>query len=536
MEACIPIHSARGAPAAPGTAARNPAARALRAAERAFDHPFGAAANPLRQLGALAFWFFWIVAVSGVYLYIFFDTSVSGAYSSVESLTRDQWYAGGVMRSLHRYASDAFLLVTVLHLVRELVYGRFNGFRWFSWVSGVPTLLFMLISGIVGYWLVWDAVAQFVGVGVTEWVGWLPGFGPGLVRNFIAAEAMTDRFFSLLVFIHLGVPLFLLAAMWIHIQRISRARTQPATALAWGSLAMLVVLALARPALSAAPADLARVPAALELDWFYLFPLPAMYASSAGAVWLALGAATVLLLALPWLVRARRVPVAQVSPANCNGCARCFADCPYAAVVMREHPDGKPGKRMAVVLDDLCASCGICAGACPSSTPFRSGEALVTGIDMPQLPVDAMRARLERALADGKTLVVFGCDSGAPVTQFGAPDVAAWSVPCIAQVPPSFVDYALRTGARGVLVARCPEHDCEFREGSRWAAERLAGTREPHLRPSVPRERVRIVAAAAEDADALGRALADFRAELARLGELPRRSRVKRINEAQVSR
>jgi quinol-cytochrome oxidoreductase complex cytochrome b subunit len=217
------------------------------------------------------------------------------------------------------------MLVTVLHLVRELVLGRFNGFRWFSWVSGVPTLLFMLASGMIGYWLVWDVVAQFVAVGVTEWAGWLPGFGPGLARNFIADEAMTDRFFSLLVFIHLGVPLFLLAAMWIH-RRISR----PATglALAWGSLAMLIALALARPAVSHAPADLALVPAALELDWFYLFPLPAMYASSAGAVWLVLGAAVVLLFALPWLVRARRVPVAQVSPANCNGCARCFADCP----------------------------------------------------------------------------------------------------------------------------------------------------------------------------------------------------------------
>src|SRR5512134_441777 len=303
MEACIPIQLALGASAAAGTAARNPAERALRAVERAFDQPFGAAANPLRQLGALAFWFFWIVAVSGVYLYIFFDTSVSGAHQSVESLTRDQSYAGGVMRSLHRYSSDAFLVVTVLHLVRELAYGRFNGFRWFSWVSGVPTLVFMLASGTIGYWLVWDAVAQFVGVGVTEWVGWLPGFGPELVRNFIAEEAMTDRFFSLLVFIHLGVPLFLLAAMWIHIQRISRPRTQPAAALAWGSLAMLIALALARPAVSNAPADLAQTPAALALDWFFLFPLPAMYASSAGAVWLALGATMVLLLALPWLVR-----------------------------------------------------------------------------------------------------------------------------------------------------------------------------------------------------------------------------------------
>jgi coenzyme F420-reducing hydrogenase delta subunit/quinol-cytochrome oxidoreductase complex cytochrome b subunit/NAD-dependent dihydropyrimidine dehydrogenase PreA subunit len=528
MEVSIQLRSALGAPAAGGSGARNRAARALRALERAFDHPFGAAANPLRQLGALAFWFFWIVAVSGVYLYIFFDTSVSGAYASVESLTRDQWYAGGVMRSLHRYASDAFLVVTVLHLLRELAYGRFTGFRWFSWVSGVPTLVFMLASGIVGYWLVWDAVAQFVGVGVTEWVGWLPGFGPELVRNFIATEAMTDRFFSLLVFIHLGVPLFLLAAMWIHIQRISRPRTQPAGALAWGSLAALVVLSLAHPAVSDAPADLARVPTAVTLDWFYLFPLPAMYATSAGAVWAAFGAGIALLCALPWLVRAPRAPVARVSPANCNGCSRCFADCPYAAVLMREHPDGRPGKKIAVVLEDLCAGCGICAGACPSSTPFRTGETLVTGIDMPQLPVDAMRARLERALAAGKTMIVFGCESGAPVEALRGPDVAAWRFPCIAQVPPSFVDYALRTGARGVLIARCPEHDCEFRLGSRWAAERLAGTREPHLRPSVPRERVRIIEAAPEDAEALAHAAADFAAEMARLGPAASRGRVKR--------
>jgi coenzyme F420-reducing hydrogenase delta subunit/quinol-cytochrome oxidoreductase complex cytochrome b subunit/NAD-dependent dihydropyrimidine dehydrogenase PreA subunit len=528
-EACIPIQPAPGAPVAAGATAPKPAARTWRVLERAFDHPFGAAANPLRQLGALAFWFFWIVAVSGVYLYVFFDTSVSGAYRSVEALTRDQWYAGGVMRSLHRYASDAFLAVTVLHLLRELALGRFTGFRWFSWLSGVPTLVFMLVSGIVGYWLVWDRVAQFVGVGFTEWVGWLPGFGPALVRNFIAEEAMTDRFFSLLVFIHLGVPLFLLAAMWLHVQRISRPRTQPAASLAWGSLAMLVALSLARPAVSA---DLAQAPAALALDWFYLFPLPAMYASSAGAVWLAFAAATVLACALPWLVRRPRAPVARVSPANCNGCARCFADCPYAAVVMREHPDGKPGKRIAVVLDDLCASCGICAGACPSSTPFRTGERLVTGIDMPQLPVDAMRARLERALAEGRTLVVFGCEAGASLEALRAPDVAAWRFPCVAQVPPSFVDYALRTGARGVLVARCPEHDCEFRRGRRWAADRLVGVREPHLRASVPRDRVRVVEAAAEDAGALERAVADFRRELARRGDAPHRGRVKRATEA----
>ena len=67
---------------------------------------------------------------------------------------------------------------------------------------------------------------------------------------------------------------------------------------------------------------------------------------------------------------------------------------------------------------DLCASCGICAGACPSSTPFRSVAELVTGIDMPSAPINALRQRLRQGLAalPGKQpIVVFGCDHGAAV-------------------------------------------------------------------------------------------------------------------------
>jgi ferredoxin len=69
-----------------------------------------------------------------------------------------------------------------------------------------------------------------------------------------------------------------------------------------------------------------------------------------------------------------------------------------------------PGRRLpaAVVDADLCASCGICAGSCPSSTPFRRRETLITGIDMPQLPVNALRQQLEQALAQlaGRTRIV----------------------------------------------------------------------------------------------------------------------------------
>ena len=75
--------------------------RAFSLFEHAFDAAFGPRINPLYHLGALSFFFFWVVAASGIYVYVFFETSIDGAYRSVEYLTHTQWYAGGVARGLH---------------------------------------------------------------------------------------------------------------------------------------------------------------------------------------------------------------------------------------------------------------------------------------------------------------------------------------------------------------------------------------------------------------------------------------------------
>lgn len=507
-------------------------ARGWRALERGADRVCGAADNPLRQLGALGFLLFWLIAASGIYLYIFFDTSVEGAHASIERLTYGQWWAGGVMRSVHRYASDAFVVVIALHVLRELMLGRFHGFRWFSWVSGVPTLWLAAASGVIGYWLVWDEVAQFVSIALTEWFGALPGFGPSLVRNFITESAMTDRMFSLLVFLHIGVPLALLLAMWAHIQRITRAVTMTTRALTGWTLGWLVALSLVVPAQSQAPANLARVPLSVPLDWFYLAPFPLIYEASSVAVWALVLGATLLLCAAPWLVRAPRGPAAVVDPAHCNGCTRCFADCPYAAIVMAPHPSGRG--QIAVVSEDLCASCGICAGACPTATPFRSGDQLVTGIDLPQLPVEALRAelaaKLEAARARAVTqaaapsaagapqpaarpIVVFRCAEAAPLAP--APDLVALDLVCAGMLPPTFAEYALRNGAVAVVVASCPPEDCGYRLGARWTIERLRGEREPRLRASVARDRVSVAIASREDAGKLAAAIERVREVLA---------------------
>jgi ferredoxin/coenzyme F420-reducing hydrogenase delta subunit len=513
-------HSVNGHAAAPGQRPESLHAVAqdwMRRLEESFDVWFGTAANPLRHLGALGFLFFWLIAATGMYLYAFFDTSVQGAYASVQYLTREQWWLGGLMRSLHRYASDAFMLVIVLHLLRELIYRRYFGFRWFTWVTGVPLLWLALFAGIGGFWLVWDELAQFSAVATLEWFDWLNVFGEPLARNFLYRDSVDDRFFSLLVFLHIGLPLLLLLGMWVHIQRLTRPDTRPALALGWGATLTLLALSLVHPVGSHAPADLAQVPQALGFDWFYLAPNALVYTWSPATVWLLGGAVTLLLVVCPLLPHPRPVPVAQVDPANCNGCARCFADCPYAAVTMAPHPDKRLGTRIAVVEPSLCASCGICAGACPSSTPFRSIGELVSGIDMPQLPIGQVRSRLKAQLARLKgdvRIVVFGCDEGADVRALQAADTAAVSLLCTGQLPPAFVEYALRSGAHGVLIAACPDGGCEYRLGTRLTLERMQGMREPHLRRTVAPAEWRLVRAGRHDLARLRQELDAFRSAL----------------------
>ncbi|MCM2290621.1 MAG: hydrogenase iron-sulfur subunit [Sulfuritalea sp.] len=484
--------------------------------ENLFDGFFGGADNPLRHLGALGLFCLWILVATGLYLYTVLDTSIEGVYSSIDDLSREQWYLGGVLRSLHRYAADAFVLVMLLHLVREWAYGRYHGFRLYSWVTGVPLIWLAYISGIGGYWITWDRLAQFSALATTELLDWLPIFSEPSARNFLAPDSISDRFFTVLVFIHIGVPLMLILGLWAHVNRISRVDYLPSRRVMLATLASFLLLAAIKPALSDAPADLALVPAEIRLDWFMMFIHPLTDLTSPAAMWTLIFGATLLLFALPFLPHAQARPIAVVDAANCNGCARCHVDCPYEAITMAPHPY-KANHRIAIVDADHCAGCGICAGACPSSTPFRSQERLVTGIDMPQQPVDVMRQQLEAKVAQlsGQTkLVVFGCAQGADVGALAAPDTATLSLICTGMLPPSFIEYALRSGVDGIVVSGCRDGGCEFRLGMEWTRERLARQREPHLRQLVPLDRLRVVAASRGDGELLAAVIGEFRTRL----------------------
>ena len=493
--------------------------------EAVFEWGFGQQNNPLACLGSLGWYFFWIVAGSGVYLYVFFDTGITDAYTSVQYITHEQWYAAGVMRSLHRYASDALVVVVVLHLLREFSLDRLRGKRFFPWLTGVVLLCLVYVCGITGYWLVWDELAQYIAISTAEWLDALPIFGEPIANNFLNSSTLGGRFFTLMVFMHIFAPLAMLLLMWIHIQRHARARVNPPRPLAIGTAITLLALALFRPAVSQGPADLDVVPATINLDAFYLAGYPLLDVLPGGQLWLAVALGIVILAILPWLPPAKATATAVVSLDNCNGCARCFEDCPYSAITMEPRSDGAAFATEAVVNTDLCMSCGICAGACPTATPFRRASAVIPGIELPNHSIAALRERTVEAAtacnADPRVLI-YACEhSGADRLHDHYPTI---TMPCVGMLPPAFVDFVLsRHHADGVVLSGCARGDCYYRLGDVWTQQRMDGRRDPFLRRRVARERLLLCWLPEPSTRRRLRALAEFQASLERLPPVVRR-------------
>ena len=413
--------------------------------------------NPLYHLGAISFGLFWLIAASGLYLYVFFETSVAGAYASVQRLTEVQWYAGGILRSLHRYAADAMVLCMGLHLARHFAFDKLRGFRSFSWLTGVALIWLVLAAGINGYMLPWDRLAQFVVVATFEWLDGLPLFGGVLIRNFISAASVNDRLFSLLSFIHIGAPLLVLLLMWIHVQRVPKASTLPPRPMAAALLLCLLALALVKPALSqGGVADLGTVFSPLDFDWFYLAVFALLYLWPVGRVWALVGGATALLAALPWLPpqrrrvqgewqvllqgEQRRIPVRRgetvleaglragvALPYECRngGCGKCLCQIisgsvdagtyQHSALSAAQKAQGAALMCCAVPLCDLEISYARAENALQSATPTYSGRV----VDMQRLAEDVMR--LDIILSKGETLqfkagqyINIDCDDGRP--------------------------------------------------------------------------------------------------------------------------
>jgi ferredoxin len=471
-------------------------ARVLAAADALVNRLYGSHLNPLYQSGTIAVALLLVLLVTGLWLVLFYR--IGAPWDSVARITGDRW-VGNWMRGVHRYASDAAVVATLVHAVRLVVQRRAWGPRVLAWVSGLALLGLVLLCGVTGFVLVWDGFGRALAVESARILDALPILSEPVSRAFVGERPVPGTFFFLTLFVHLAVPLGMGLALWLHVSRIARPTLLPPRRLTWGIVGLLLAAAVAVPLGMEPEGDAFSLPGRLTVDWLYAWWLPLTSPLPPGTVWPLGLAAVVLLLLVPRWTRpppAERPP-SWVDEAICVGCRQCAWDCPYEAITMLPRADGR-AEVVARVDPARCVSCGICAGSC---APMGVGPPGRTGRDQ----VERVREFLEAPERRRGEVIAIGCEHGAGalagvIRRQGA---VLYPVDCAGNLHTSVVELMVRAGAGGVLVLACPPRDCRNREGPRWMLARMYQGREAELQPRVDRRRIAVAHAGAAEAGAV---------------------------------
>ena len=324
--------------------------------------------NPMAQTGAIANTTFITAIASGVVVLIWYSASLHEAYDSVHAMGASR-FTSGLVRSLHRYSSDACMFFVLLHALKLFFARRFGGARWLAWVTGAFLVATLWLVGWLGYWLVWDERARQVALGTARLLDALPIFADPLSRSFLTDDGVNSLLFFVVFFVHMLIPLAMGVALWLHITRLSRSNFLTARRMTAWVLGSLVLVSAVFPADLAKQAHMTLSPSGFPMDAWYLAPLGLTDRLGAGALWAIVLLSGIVFWSIPWtLVRGRRrARVSEVVEERCNACEKCYQDCPYDAITMAPRTDGKVYLTVAAVDPSACVGCGICAGSCDSA-------------------------------------------------------------------------------------------------------------------------------------------------------------------------
>ncbi|WP_405565233.1 cytochrome bc complex cytochrome b subunit [Streptomyces sp. NBC_01180] len=185
-------------------------------------------------LGELALYSFIVLIVTGVYLTLFFDPSMTetvyhGSYRPLDGLLTSQAYAstldisfgvrGGLLaRQIHHWAADVFVAAIGVHMLRIFFTGSFRRPREVNWVVGVTLFLLAMLEGFAGYSLPDDLLS---GTGLRTAQGIvlsIPVVGTYLSFFLFGGEFPGERIVPRLYVTHiLLVPGLLFALITVHL-------------------------------------------------------------------------------------------------------------------------------------------------------------------------------------------------------------------------------------------------------------------------------------------------------------------------------
>ncbi len=158
--------------------------------------------NPLSYLGMLTFMDFLLLGITGALLTIYYvpafelniaNKTFTSPWDSVKAIN-DVITFGYILRNIHYHASNAMVLLALLHLSYQLFSGRYKLKNELIWVTGVIFGLITILEAYSGYDLIVNVRAQLamnVGRGLALSTPFLGDtianllFGPGSLASMV---------------------------------------------------------------------------------------------------------------------------------------------------------------------------------------------------------------------------------------------------------------------------------------------------------------------------------------------------------------
>lgn len=460
--------------------------------------------NPFYHTGTIAVFLMIVVALTGFYLYLFFQYGFDASYNAIFNRIEGQFIAR-TMRAIHRYAAGALVITTLLHAFRTLFMERFRGPRWLAWLTGIFMTFLLWLAGVTGYWLIWDVRAQVINDAFVNFLQSSTPFAPAYMVLLAKAETMASSWplFLLIFAAHVLLTIIVAAFFWLHIKRLNRPKWLPPAEWVVMISVLLLLAAVLVPVGMLPQGDLGWVPGQITFDPIFLFYLP--FLNSPVLNWLLWGgliALTIVIGLLPWSSKDKRlesqklnssnhkvtIPLVKIIDERCTGCTMCAVDCPYKAIKMVERNDETNHKFLAVADPTFCVACGICVGSCDYA-------AVTLGNTPPVLLWETIQNRLAASRLRTPAVerkVIFTCERHAvqgakkyvdhlvePSTEQALEVI---TVPCIGTMPPDLLTRTLGADVIEVQVVGCPPDDCVNREGNTWGEKRLVRERVPRIK------------------------------------------------------
>jgi quinol-cytochrome oxidoreductase complex cytochrome b subunit len=160
---------------------------------------------------------FGVQVLTGLLLAFYYRAEPTTAYRSVQ-LIQEQVRFGGFVRGVHHWGATFMILALFLHMARVFVTGAFREHRWGAWMAGVALLGITFGLAFTGYSLI-SSQLSYWGVTVTSNIlGSVPLVGGWLKQFFLAGDSINPATLSRMYALHVQIlPAALVGVVAAHL-------------------------------------------------------------------------------------------------------------------------------------------------------------------------------------------------------------------------------------------------------------------------------------------------------------------------------